>query len=152
METEINLTEPRGGRTAAWGISLISSALAIGTLVARKGDLLRIEGGNVVNLAELSPEASSWFAGFLIASAVCVLPIVRSLQITCGAFAYGMLMFVIIDQGAQFRQFQAMGLIPDSLMEKAEIPWAGWLMGATTLGFLLVILAESILRVVCRRK
>lgn len=152
METKIDLTEPRGGRTVAWAISLISSALAIGTLVARKGDLLSIKGGDVVNLAQISPEASSWFAGFLIASAACVLPMLRSLQITCGSLAYGMLMFVIIDQGAQFRQFQAMGLIPDSLMKQVEIPWAGWLMGATTLGFLLVILAESILRVVCRRK
>lgn len=152
METQIDLTEPPRGRITAWIISILSSLLAVGSLAAHRGDFARIEGLDAVNLAQIAPEGIPWFAGFLIAAVVCVLPALRGLQTACGSLAYGMLVFVLIDQGSQFRQFQEMGLVPESLMGHVKIPWPGWLMAATMAGFLIVILAETVLRIVCRRK
>jgi hypothetical protein len=152
METKIDLTNPHRGRTMAWAISVCSSALAIGSFLAGRSDLAGIEGLDAVNLTQISDIGSRWFAGFLIAAALCALPVLRSLQTAFGSLAYGMLIYILVDLGAQLREFQNMGIIPDSLMEQVKIQWGGWLMGATTAGFLLVILAEAAMRILCRRK
>jgi len=152
METEINLNGRCRGRVTPWVVSILSSLLALGSLVAGRGDLAGIEGLDAVNLAQISEIGSRCFAGLLIASAVCALPMLRSLQTAFGSLAYGMLIYVLVDLGAQLREFQAMGIIPESLMEQVKIQWAGWLMAATTAGFLLVIMVEAVLRIFCRRK
>jgi hypothetical protein len=152
MEKEINLNGRSCSKTTAWVVSILSSVLAVGSLIAGRGDLAGIEGLDAVNLAQISEVGGRCFSGLLIASALCALPMLRSLQSALGSLAYGMLIYVLVDLGAQLREFQSMGIIPDSLMEQVKIQWAGWLMAATTAGFLLVIPAEAVLRIFCRRK
>ena len=152
METEINLNGRCRGRAAPWVVSILSSLLAAGSLLAGRGDLAWIEGLDAVNLAQISEIGGRCFSGLLIAAILCMPPMLRGLQTAFGSLAYGMLIYVLVDLGAQLREFQAMGIIPDSLMEQVKIQWQGWLMAATTAGFLLVILAEAVMRILCRRK